>query len=349
MSDIPCSSTDPIPGRRDPAEEAIEEFAAITGVDEALAHFFLQDYDFELQKGLNAYYRQQEREKTKAEKRAHESVDESDDDVVMLDAPDNTPKRVKLDTFPEDITVLSWNIDGLDGGNLETRLKGVTIIIAKENPEVILLQEVVHAHMDTINKRFGNMYCIVVPFDKGMPYFTVTMVSKNIVCRTQEVKPFGNTKMGRTMTVFDGYWRKLHLVVIHSHLESMREHAATRKAQFNECMKTLEKNIGSNTLVLFAGDLNIRDTEVGTLSPAVKDAWIAAGSDIKTKYTWDCKLNHNKGISPNVRCRFDRLYYAGVYKKVEFRLVGTSQINRIFCHPSDHFGIVCKFTEPIDK
>lgn len=57
--------------------------------------------------------------------------------------------------------------------------------------------------MDKIRELMGPMYNIVAPVDDGMPYFTVTCVSKNIIPRLQEIKPFGNTMMGRTMTFFE--------------------------------------------------------------------------------------------------------------------------------------------------
>lgn len=145
---------------------------------------------------------------------------------------------------------------------------------------------------------------------------------------------------------FQGYWQKLRIVIIHSHLESTKDYVAVRKAQFNECMKKFEQNIGTNTLVLFGGDLNIRDTEIDTFHPAIKDAWIAAGSDKKTEYTWDCKLNTNKALPHFIRCRFDRIYYNGPYKKVEFALHGTQQIKNIQRYPSDHFAAVAVFKQP---
>lgn len=82
------------------------------------------------------------------------------------------------------------------------------------------------------------------------------------------------------------------------------------------------------------------------IHPQIKDAWIAAGSDANTRYTWDNKLNQNKGLPPNVRCRFDRVYFCGPYKKLDFFLAGNRQIRNILCHPSDHFAVVCKFYEP---
>uniref|UniRef100_A0AC34FG56 Endonuclease/exonuclease/phosphatase domain-containing protein n=1 Tax=Panagrolaimus sp. ES5 TaxID=591445 RepID=A0AC34FG56_9BILA len=362
---------------QDPAEKAIQDFARITGVNEALAHFFLQDFDFQLERGLNAYYRQMEKEEDKTETSADDDDDDENDDddgndsdvmIIEDDDPmevDDTETKVttsqesnpatstkqpntKDDKFPDDITLVTYNVDGLDTGNLRTRFQGVVHIIAKINPEIILLQEVVDEHMEVINEVIAPMYHVITPLNKGMPYYTVTLVSKNILSRTMECKPFTNTSMGRTMTVFEGYWQKLRLVVIHSHLESMREHAQARKAQFSECMKKMESNLDAETLVIFAGDLNIRDSELPMIHPQIKDAWIAAGRDKATQYTWDNMKNSNKGLPNNVRYRFDRVYFNGPYKKIDFTLAGTQQIRKVMCYPSDHFAVVCKFWDPVN-
>ena len=79
----------------------------------------------------------------------------------------------------------------------------IITVIFSQNPEVILLQEVVDDHMSVIIEVFAKMYHVIFPTDSGMPYFTVTMVSRNIKCRSKEVKTFANTSMGRTMTVFE--------------------------------------------------------------------------------------------------------------------------------------------------
>ena len=42
----------------------------------------------------------------------------------------------------------------------------------------------------------------------------------------------------------------------------MREFKEARQQQFGECMKKMEENLDPNTLVIFGGDLNIRDAEV---------------------------------------------------------------------------------------
>lgn len=41
------------------------------------------------------------------------------------------------------VKVLSWNIDGLDGREQDIRLIGVTTIIDRHQPDVVMLQEVV--------------------------------------------------------------------------------------------------------------------------------------------------------------------------------------------------------------
>ena len=44
---------------------------------------------------------------------------------------------------PGQISVLSWNLDGLESEQLEERTKGAFDVISNIKPDVILLQEVV--------------------------------------------------------------------------------------------------------------------------------------------------------------------------------------------------------------
>lgn len=60
------------------------------------------------------------------------------------------------------------------------------------------------------------------------------------------------------------------------------------------------------------------------------------------KYTWDMLRNTNKEIG-KARLRFDRVYYAGPYRHINFLLAGTQRIRSIHRFPSDHFAIVCRF------
>ena len=58
----------------------------------------------------------------------------SDSEVEAMDTsgpgPSN-PKPNVPEEFPDEVTVMTWNVDGLDEGDIAKRFKGVLIIIAK--------------------------------------------------------------------------------------------------------------------------------------------------------------------------------------------------------------------------
>uniref|UniRef100_A0A914Q9V4 Endonuclease/exonuclease/phosphatase domain-containing protein n=1 Tax=Panagrolaimus davidi TaxID=227884 RepID=A0A914Q9V4_9BILA len=205
--------------------------------------------------------------------------------------------------FPDSITLVTYNVDGLEPDKLKQRFQSVIDILTTIKPDIILLQEVVDAHMDLIEKELAPHY--------------------------------------------HGKYQKLSLVIINSHLESLKEKFRQRKEQLTECLQKMERNLDQNTLVIFGGDLNIREYEVPKLRPEIKDAWIAGGSNEDTKYTWDCQKNRNKPHIPrSVRCRFDRVYFSGPYKRVDFSLAGNQIIPNKRCFPSDHFAVLCRFWDP---
>ncbi|KAI6229058.1 Endonuclease/exonuclease/phosphatase family protein [Aphelenchoides fujianensis] len=212
------------------------------------------------------------------------------------------------------------------------------------NPEIIFFQEIVPA-IEAKLKQDAR-----VDPHPAFPYYTMTAVSKNIKIVKTDVIGFGNSEMGRNMLCVEGQWWGLKIKLINSHLESMWDHSKKRKAQFVQAMEKLRLfSADPNTLAIFGGDLNLRDPEVSNVPPGVQDAWVAAGSDKATKYTWDCKLNDNKNLRANMRCRFDRLFYRAPYQKLDFYLTGTEKRKDIGRFPSDHFAIVCKFAQPLKR
>uniref|UniRef100_A0AC35EWL0 Endonuclease/exonuclease/phosphatase domain-containing protein n=1 Tax=Panagrolaimus sp. PS1159 TaxID=55785 RepID=A0AC35EWL0_9BILA len=231
-----------------------------------------------------------------------------------MEAENVKEKAVSTDSiFPDSITLVTYNVDGLESDNLKQRFQSVIDILITIKPDIILLQEVVDAHMDLIEKELAPHYHVIVP-KYTTTYYTVTFVSK---------------------------------IIINSHLESLKDKSRQRKEQLTECLQKMERNLDQNTLVIFGGDLNIREYEVPKLRPEIKDAWIAGGSNEDTKYTWDCQKNRNKPHIPrSVRCRFDRIYFSGPYKRVDFSLAGNQTIPNKRCFPSDHFAVLCKFWDP---
>ena len=101
--------------------------------------------------------------------------------------------------------------------------------------------------------------------------------------------------------------------------------------------------------MIFAGDLNIRDSEIGLLPQNIYDLWIKMGRNRDSEYTWDCDKNANKKFPdpPQPRLRFDRVFVRESLKRdiipKSFKFIGTRKVKGIPMHPSDHFGIFATF------
>ncbi|KAH7728312.1 5'-tyrosyl-DNA phosphodiesterase [Aphelenchoides avenae] len=349
-------------------DSAIQTFVEVTGTDEALAHFLLQDVDFDVERALKRYY---------DEDNENDAGNADNDEVQVIEQPEasasvvsEAAKSAKSEAndagFPNELTLLSWNIDGIDQGNLKTRFKAALHIIAKANPEVIFLQEMVAELVpklfDVMERmvRFPHTYRVCLKLfqyniyvsDGEAEYFTVILVSRNIRIEKEEVVPFPNSRMGRTMQIIEGKWHNLRINLINTHLESMGDFSNERKAQFFDCMRKLGNYATDpNSLSVLAGDLNIRDHEVSGVPATVLDAWEAAGSSKKTEFTWDLVKNDNHAVANGFkpRKRFDRVYFSGPYQHLDFSLLGTQRIRSTLCFPSDHFAVCTRFFEPQTK
>jgi len=352
-------------------DEAIKEFAEITGKDEAFAHAILQDVDYELEEAVVRYYssiddgplpesilREVEaaglaplapRPASIDRGNSLQPINSEEEPANSLDqepVPSATKPKIEAQArLPPDVTVLSYNVDGLDVDALQTRFAAVMMIVAKVNPDVIFFQEFVKAMEPKMNQILGKLYHIISGYC-GVPYYTVTCVAKCIRIENQEIVKY-QTQMGRNMLCIEGKWRGMNVRLINSHLESCAEQSGTRRMQFKQAMdKMAIYSSQPDTLAIFGGDLNLRDSEVSNIPDGVEDAWIAAGSNPAFKFTWDTKLNDNKQLPKMIRTRFDRLYIKSPYQKMEFYLEGKQKIEGCDRFPSDHFAIVAKLTAP---
>lgn len=331
----------------DECEDAIRQFAEITETDEAFAHFILQNEKFDLDKALTRYYADEDPEKIYQEFQVQEEQKAEQSEKVSI----SKQSQSQREELPGELTFFTWNVDGLERKNLSSRFNAVLYVIAKANPEVIFLQEMIPELIPPLKKLMEPMYSIVSDEDQTSPYFCVSLVSKNIKITYQSIIKFENTGMFRSMICIEGQWQKLKLNLINTHLESLKESSLTRKDQLRQCMEKLnfyvERDPPSGSLSIFAGDLNLRDSEAPNLDgKLVKDAWVAAGSPKDNQYTWDTRRNDNTNVGYAARCRFDRLFFAGPYRSIDFQLQGLQRIRGINCFPSDHFAIYCKFKNP---
>uniref|UniRef100_A0A915Q0S5 5'-tyrosyl-DNA phosphodiesterase n=1 Tax=Setaria digitata TaxID=48799 RepID=A0A915Q0S5_9BILA len=307
-------------------EEALRKFAQITKTDEACAHFFLQDFNWQLQPALErffSYVTETEEEANSTKASSQSSVNELNDDFSL--------------------TVMSWNIDGLDEHNIAIRFTAVCYIISKIAADVVFLQEMTPSLVPLIRNNLNGEYSILVA-TPNLPYFTVVLLKPVVEFISHRAFPYERSGMGRSMQLVEASLHGRKMMLLNTHLESTKKHSNIRLTQIQECFEQLIEWDDGKTIIIFGGDLNVRDDEIDELPPGFKDAWVAAGSKPKYKFTWDTLLNDNKDAG-NSRARFDRIIYksGGAFSKVEFTLEGQNRIRTALCFPSDHWAVLAHF------
>ncbi|XGW19164.1 hypothetical protein V3C99_003189 [Haemonchus contortus] len=309
-------------------EQLLSDFMAISNTEKDVALSVLESSEWNVNKALDLFF-----------------GNESEDGVEVVEQPEtqSSVESAPVDLSGLEISLVSWNIDGLDGNSLATRMKAVYKILNNLNPDFVFLQEVVSRELPTID-RLSKMYNIFYS-NKDYLYYTAILVSKVFEVKRHEVIHYQNSGMGRTLQILEGKIGTQRVFLLNTHLESMREHSKARREQFKICMSKIQELISQhpNCLLFFGGDLNIRDDEVTNVPRGVADAWLAAGAKKDTEFTWDTRKNDNKH-SFGARNRFDRIFWYGPLSKVKFTLAGQQRIRSCLCFPSDHWAVHCEFS-----
>ncbi|XP_064596729.1 tyrosyl-DNA phosphodiesterase 2-like [Liolophura sinensis] len=326
MSDSDSSDDANIPSR-EICEERCQRFAEITSTDTALAMFYLQDRDWDLDRSVNAFY-------------------EDTGDTSKEKKEESSP----LDPEPHRIRLMSWNIDGLDSNNIKTRTKAVCQTIKKENPAVVFLQEVVPQTLSILEKECPE-YQVLPGGQQG--YFTAILIKVGVVVlEDQDIQMFYSSRMMRNLLSAKCRVKGVPCLLITSHLESTQQHAEERKKQLKIALEVM-RSADEHRTAIFGGDLNLRDkelAEIGGLPDDVLDLWEVTGKRPEAKFTWDSRRNENISIDSKFRpChRFDRLYLRHSkpkpkVKPVYFELIGIEKIPTCQRFPSDHWGLLAHF------
>lgn len=135
---------------------------------------------------------------------------------------------------------------------------------------------------------------------------------------------------------------KTTISVSSSHLAPFKHGAGTRLRQCQFLKESLRQE--SDNMILL-GDYNMRQSEDTAIENILGiDAWKAAGSNHRSKFTWDSIVNeyHEDGFS--FRARFDRCYVGGGNIHVNrFGLIGNKAVvgggsKKDFL--SDHYGMI---------
>ncbi|XP_036394989.1 tyrosyl-DNA phosphodiesterase 2 [Megalops cyprinoides] len=246
------------------------------------------------------------------------------------------------------LTVLTWNIDGLDPEDILERLKELISTLQKYCPDVILLQELIPPIVPTLLKCLKT-YDFLRGKESG--YFTGIMLRKSRVQLLQkDIVNYPTTEMGRNLLMAQVKFFDHNLCVMTSHLESCKESSQERLNQLRRVWKRMREADESLT-VIFGGDTNLRDWEVkklGGLPEGISDVWELLGQPEDCRYTWDTTTNNNKDLPFPARLRFDRVFIRAAKEGAQvvpetMVLVGQE---RLSCgrFTSDHWAILCTFS-----
>lgn len=351
---------------REECQTLTEQFAEVTGTDTALAQFFLQDRQWNLEKSVNAYFESRKGGvKVLNDGEQPELVVTFDSKMVSA-----LEEGAEVSTVaPTRFRLLTWNIDGLEQSNLKKRTKAIIKIIESERADVVFIQEMVPVVYSYMEERLPHFMFIAAGSEE---YFTTMLLRRtSVYFDGHELLPFPGSCMGRNLLAVEAHIGACQLLLMTSHLESTADFTEERKRQLQTGFKKMNA-AASHVNVIFAGDLNLRDKEVAAvgLPAGVVDVWEATGRRREVQYTWDLTRNTNKdlGGAYKPRCRFDRVYLKrGVGNSPDassptvagggaapmrspsvavprhFGLVGLQKVMGTQSFPSDHWGLMTHY------
>ena len=352
----------------DDCQARIDQFVQITETDDAMAQFFLQDRNWDVESSVTAFF---ESNQTKSDERTmkraesnQSTLDEQPRKKVKLDISESLKNFVEKQmnaiehVLPEKLSLISWNIDGLDDRNRKERTNSVAKLISTRKVDIVLLQEIVSSTYDILKSKLSSDYIMTKkkepPFGvtSDQFYFTIILLKRTTMkLHSVAVKPFDNSSMFRDLTLVKvKLQNEMKLVLITSHLESTKSFATPRMEQLKEAFEVMKEQHDKCT-VIFAGDMNARDTEVAKVGipDGIEDLWVKLGKRKECEYTWDTLRNQNVQMPGKFkpRCRFDRVYYKpSIPKEItpkHFGLCGIEKVQGMQCFPSDHWGLYCLF------
>ena len=223
--------------------------------------------------------------------------------------------------------------------------------ILLKQPDVVYLQEVIAPTLTILQQKLSQYHCFA-PTKPPDHYFVVILVKQDsrLVPGSLSITPFPGSRMGRQLLQLPLSLQGLELLLMTSHLESLKDHSAERKAQLRTAFGVMVAKQKEKKVCIFGGDLNVREAEVKSVKvpESVVDVWEACGSDHATQFTWDVKNNDNLTWPyPNrPQARYDRVYYTasdGKLTPTRFELVGQDRLQQCGRFPSDHWGLWVEF------
>eukprot|EP00041_Stephanoeca_diplocostata_P033112 m.1084672 g.1084672 ORF g.1084672 m.1084672 type:complete len:487 (+) comp24274_c0_seq5:281-1741(+) len=262
----------------------------------------------------------------------------------------------------ESVTVMSYNVDGLNQYDLMLRTHACIDLILQQNADIVMLQEVIPETQAIFSRRLSEAYIDHSCIDSSCTtYFTMAFVKKTQICTSSSRQPFyrSHTQMGRDILKVCVRVGDRPLYVTTSHLESTQSSSPTRCEQLAEIYDCHLMN--SREPAIFCGDTNLsfnrterKLDEVLALGHErlleLDDAYVVSGAKNSggLSSTWRRRMSNGK----IAQCRFDRFFSNKQHISVRsvhdggFVLVGrepaagtTDSEHSGYDTPSDHFGV----------
>lgn len=359
MASTSESDTPSVSNLEEKRSHLCNEFAAIAGTDSAVAQCYLAENDWEMERALNSFFEADmervfdveelpEKDTTpKAKRQKVEDAPPANCIDLTADSPATTRKPSEEDDGK--LSLITWNVDGLDTDNIAERARGLCSYLVLYTPDVVFLQELIPPYVQYLKKRAVS-YLMIEGGEEG--YFTGMLLKKSRVKFVEsEIVAYPTTQMMRNLLVAQVIVNSQKLCLMTSHFESCKGHAAERMKQLHVVMQRMSE-APDDVTVVFGGDTNLRDAEVTKvgLPATVCDVWERLGKQEHCRYTWDTKANNNKTVPYVSRCRFDRIYFRSATKDGVPRLAPDHMalvgLEKLDCgrYTSDHWGIYCTFS-----
>ncbi|PWA15959.1 hypothetical protein CCH79_00020053, partial [Gambusia affinis] len=180
----------------------------------------------------------------------------------------------------EQLSLITWNIDGLDGDEQPERARSLCSYLTevkghcthvsnrplhRYSADVVLLQEMVQPYMRFMHRRLGDEYAFIEGGQDG--YFTMMLLKKSrLRLLDHHIVHFSKSGMKRNLLVAQVQFGGQKLSLMTSHFESCKANAAERMRQLRLVMKAMSQAPDDQS-VLFGGDTNLRDHEVRFFTP----------------------------------------------------------------------------------
>jgi len=273
------------------------------------------------------------------------------------------------------LSMVNWNIDGLDEKYLTTRTAHIIMYFKKIKPSVIFLQEVREDKLEIFKSLMSNKYEVIEnyqdiyypekfrdekPKKPGMQYYTCVLLRKDTISVDKTLNhTYENTVSGCGLQTIDCHLENdIKIRFMNTQLEP-EPSTMIRMVQLEKCLADM-KLLHNDTTAILAGDMNIQEESelcfpsLGDegLPSNVVDLWEFLGKHIETQYTWDMLINTNleesgKPRKDAPRMRFDRIYLRQSQPRrlvpKTFKLIGTEKVPGTSQFPSDHWGILTTF------